>query len=70
MAIGESHGVVVVRMSTRTIHWPNYGASEHQAESHGIVALQTGDWELFPNLDTAMEAEADYKPCRVCFSHL
>ena len=66
MAAFDSHGVVVARESTGTIHRPNYGSSESYAENHGDVALRTSDWELSPNLKTAIEA--NFVPCRVCFS--
>ena len=67
MAAYDSHGVVVVRVSRGTIHRPNYGISAHQADNHGNAALLTGDWELFPNLQTATETDANYTPCAVCF---
>ena len=68
MAAYDCHGVVVVRVSTGRIHRPDYGSSESHAENHGDAALRTGDWELFPNLDTA--TEADFTPCQVCSSQV
>ena len=59
MAARTSHGVVVVRVSTQTIHQPESGSN------HGYDALTTEDWELFPNIYVAMES--GFKPCGSCF---
>lgn len=68
MATYDSNGVVVVRVSMGTMHRPNYSISANQSDNHGNAALLTGDWELFPNLQTATETDANYTPCDVCFS--
>ena len=60
MAAKDSHGVVVVRVSTGTIHRPEFGGP------HGEWAFREGDWELFPNRNVAEEVTG-YIPCRVCF---
>ena len=67
MAINDAHGVVVAYVrgdgvysdgrSVPAIHLPYY--------SHGKQAMGSGNWELFPNLDTALEAK--YYPCQFCF---
>lgn len=57
MAAKDSHGVVVVRVSTSVIHEPSNG--------HGDWTFDSDDWELFPNRDVAKEA--DYRLCEVCF---
>ena len=62
MGAKESHGVVIVRVSTGTIHRPETGSEEG---GHGIGTLSTGDWELFPNL--TMAEEANNTPCQLCF---
>ena len=54
----KSHGVVIVAAGWR-IHQPGSG------RSHGAALLESGDWELFPNLETAKEA--GYEPCYSCF---
>ena len=63
MAARDTHGVVVVRVSSMVIHRPNYGGG------HGAGTLATEetdpDWELFPNQVCA--EEAGYKPCGICF---
>ena len=58
----EAHGVVAVRVSTRTIHRPETGS---EAGGHGIGTFRTEDRELFPNLAVAEEAE--HTPCLLCF---
>ena len=62
MGVMESHGVVVVRVSTRTIHRPETGSEEG---GHGIGTLRTEDWELFPNRSVA--EESGYRTCLLCF---
>ena len=62
MGAMESHGVVVVRVSTGTIHRPETGS---EVGGHGIGTLRTDDWELFPNLIVA--EEADHTRCLLCF---
>ena len=64
MPAGNSHGVVVVRVSTRIIHRPYTGSS---VGGHGIGTMMSDDWELFPSLDTALEAEAKYRTCDLCY---
>ena len=58
MAAKERHGVVVVRVSTSIIHRPDSGIN------HGESALRSDDWELFPNIESAIEAK--YSPCQSC----
>ena len=55
----QSHGVVIIGQSTGSslIHKP------HRA--HGSDAMKSDDWELFPNLQTAIEA--GNKICLSCF---
>lgn len=64
MGAKESHGVVVVRVSTGVIHRPETGSEEG---GHGIGTLRTEDWELFPNLTTAEEANNNL--CQLCFQY-
>ena len=54
MVARSSHGVVVVRVSTQTIHQPESGSN------HGYDAMTTEDWELFPNIAVAIES--GFKP--------
>ena len=67
MGARDTHGVVVVgRISTS----PSGGLTIHRADSggpinHGMQALQSDDWELFPSLYAAKEA--DHMPCERCF---
>ena len=62
MAVYDAHGVVVVRVSTGTIHRIDSGSEEG---GHGIGTLTGDNWELFPNLTTA--TEAGHTPCQLCF---
>ena len=64
MAAWDSHGVVVARVSTGIIHRPETGSS---IGGHGIGTMMSDDWELFPNLNVALEAEANYRTCERCF---
>ena len=66
MAAYDAHGVVVVRVSTGIIHQPQFGSSE--GGGHGIATMQTDDWELFPNVVTAVEAKSDFRLCENCFT--
>ena len=60
MGVRDTHGVVVVRVSSGAIHRPDTGYH------HGGDALASEtDWELFPNLTTAREA--GHWACIVCF---
>ena len=56
----DSHGVVVVLVSTGVIHRPDF--------SYGMKALKEEDWELFPDLQSAQEAGA--KTCGRCFGRV
>ncbi len=60
MALKEPHGVVVVRFSSGTVHRAETG------QGHGESALETGDWELFPNVVAAREA--GYQLCQSCYN--
>ena len=57
----NSHGVVVVMVKSGKIHRPESGGT------HGLRAMRSEDWELFPSLHTALEA--DYLLCRKCFAN-
>ena len=59
MGLNDPHGVVVVRHSSGTVHRPETG------QGHGTSALETGDWELFPN--AVMAREAGHQLCQGCF---
>ena len=62
MGAMESHGVVVVRVSTGIIHRPETGSG---VGGHRIGTSRTDDWELFQNLTVA--EEANHMPCLLCF---
>ncbi len=59
MPLRDSHGVVVVRFSSGTVHRPE------TLQGHGKSALETGDWELFPNVVAAREA--GHHLCQLCY---
>ena len=58
MAAKDSHGVVVVRVRSRTIHRGDSG--------HFVDAVTNDDWELFPNRHVA-EGAGYTKLCQGCF---
>ena len=61
MEARQCHGVVIVWQSTEStlVHRPDY--------AHGLDAMRSGQWELFPNLQTAVEARNQV--CLNCFGN-
>ena len=67
MSIHETHGLVVASFSPTSGYHRREGvpAIHLPSHEHGLSTLTNGDWELFPNLETAREAM--YHPCQICF---
>ena len=64
MGVKDGNGVTVVRVSSGTIHLVGHRSSGRQW-SHGIDTIESGDWELFPNVGTALNS--GYDLCSSCF---
>ena len=64
MAAKDGNGVVVVRVPGGTIHLVGNRASGGQW-AHGLETIESGNWELFPNVGTALDS--GYQLCRSCF---
>ena len=67
MAIRDSHGVVVAAYAPTSGYHRDHGvpAIHRPGYRDGLSTLASGDWELFPNLDVALEA--GYHACQNCF---
>ena len=58
MAVKDSHGVVVAAYAPTSGYHRDHGVPAiHRPDYRdGLSTLASGDWELFPNLDVALEA--------------